>query len=182
MASRIVVLLAVLSACMACPSSLPATEPASMEPKLVDPGQKLPGAEERLVVIESRIAMLEEKFRIIGERIEHIDRQHDRLYDAVAQLQKDVQKIKGIKLTMVKEEPTPQPRQGKFIIRNWTGVNQYVSVNGLRYFVSPGRTEIMVPHTTVEAYLPGFEGPKLFGMSNWQWTGQNHEMFFDIRI
>ena len=42
-------------------------------------------------------------------------------------------------------QPLPQPRNGKLVIQNWTGLSQYVSVNGSRFYVGPGRTEMRVP-------------------------------------
>ena len=73
------------------------------------------------------------------------------------------------------------PESGKLILQNLSGLSHYVSVNGTRHLVSPGRTEIWIPRAIVEVYLPHHESPKLWGMSNWKWTGQHHEMLINIR-
>jgi len=109
-----------------------------------------------------RIDAIESQSRQLGQRLQQIQSQVDAL------------------------QPKPRPlvpvADGRFVIFNRTGVSQYVSVNGLRFYAAPGRTEMKIPRTIVEAYLPGFECPKLLGMSNWRWTGRQYEMWMDIRI
>jgi len=82
------------------------------------------------------------------------------------------------------QEQVKPPRgmlTGTLILQNDTGVSQVATINGRRYQVPPGRSELPVPRAVLEVYLPWYEQPKLWGMSNWRWTGQRYEMVIAIK-
>ena len=80
-----------------------------------------------------------------------------------------------------KEVEPPPMLTGTLILQNDTGVTQVATINGIRYQVPPGRSELPVPRAILEVYLPWYEQPKLWGMSNWRWTGQRYEMLIEIK-
>lgn len=195
MTRRIVVFPVVLCACLVGRLGLLAAEPTLATPQLIDPEQESLSIEERLSVIEDRLRLIEQHLRLTlkvplpdvqdsgladliasSERITKLESESRTISDRLQSIQSQLDELKPTAKPLV-----PEPAQGRFVIRNWTGVTRCVSVNGLRFNVHPGWTEIKVPHALVEAYLPGFEAPKLLGMSNWRWTGQDYEMRLDIR-
>ena len=117
------------------------------------------------------------------EEIAKIRAQLDDLETTTSDLQK-----KLLPETMLREEgdqeqvkPPPPVLTGTLLLQNETGVTQVATINGTRYQVSPGRSELPVPRAILEVYLPGHEQPKLWGMSNWRWSGQRYEMLIEIK-
>lgn len=206
MTRRIAVLLLVLSAYLVGPNGLSAAEPALPDPKIIGPQNDPPSVEQRLSMIEMRIeevlrhlnsqqgtrqddltsaseqlAALQNRMAAIEEHSGQIAQRIDEINDTVTKMQKSDHWVDKPVSESETKLPAPVPKQGKFVIFNWTGISRYISVNGLRFYVSPGQTEMWVPYAPVEAYVPAYEFPKQLGMGYWRWTGRNYEMRLCIR-
>ena len=81
-----------------------------------------------------------------------------------------------------KLKPIPEPRLatdllvGALIIENKMGQKQDVVVNGVRYNIEPGWSELWVSRGIIYANLPDYEPIKRFTLRNWAWNGHNYEM------
>jgi len=124
--------------------------------------------------------------QLAGVTKDEIARIRDRL-DELETVTSDLQK-KLLPEVMLREEgdqeqvkPPPPMLTGTLILQNDTGVTQVAAINGGRYQVLPGRSELPVPRAILEVYLPSYEQPKLWGMSNWRWTGQRYEMLIEMK-
>jgi hypothetical protein len=182
-------------------SSLQAQEPTDAAQPDADTRQQLPSVMDRLALLESQVQQLA---RILGVQIpvparpiapsfpgEDVNGQASSaqqlagLAEGSRQINDRLGRIQG-QLDELRSAVMPSapvvPTHGTLVIRNWTGVSQYISVNGRQFYVRPGLTTVTVPHAIVEVYLPGFEMPKLMGVSNWRRTGRGYEMPLDIRI
>ena len=138
--------------------------------------QAQPGSDANASAVKQLVGVSDEKIARIREQL-------DDLETATSDLQK-----KLLPQTMLQEEreekevePAPPAWTGTLIMQNDTGVTQVATINGTRYQVPPGRSELRVPRAILEVYLPGHEQPKLWGMSNWRWSGQRYEMLIEIK-
>jgi hypothetical protein len=129
------------------------------------PGQDAGSAEP--VVTTGRLDTLELKLREIKQQL--------------SRMQEQLGPKQAGTMKPVPTNPVPVPNQGKFIIRNWTGVSQYLSVNGYRFFATLGATDMSLPLQPVEAYLPYTEMPKVLGTSMWRLNGRDYEIVLNIR-
>jgi len=173
--------------CVASPANLWAAQPTPAQAPLI-------GAQTGGATIEQRLEEIERNIRLIqlhlgfdrqadmtaglvsGGRLGAIETQTRALNDRIEAIEKILQAPSAQTKT-----GNPSASLGKFVILNQTGISRYVSVNGMRFYVPPGRTELWIPRGIVEAYLPYWEPPKLLGMSLWRWTGQHYEMSLHIR-
>ena len=75
----------------------------------------------------------------------------------------------------------PPITQGRLVVDNRSIVPHYLSVNRVRHYTQPGRTDILVPYLAIEAYVPAHESPKLLGMSLRRWTGCDYKMPLEVK-
>ena len=75
---------------------------------------------------------------------------------------------------------TRLPATGTLVLDNRTLFAHAVSVNGLQYPITPGRTEIEIPLGKANVYLPYHEAPKQWGLDHWRRNGQKYEMLIVI--
>jgi hypothetical protein len=176
-----------------------AAEPLAPQPRLAVPENQPSSIERRLTNLENQFTFIIEHLGLrtkasapnsgpTGPLIEtgSTDRL-GRLEQGYQEIQRRLQQVQG---QLDQPRPTGEPLkpvpaedvpQGRLVIVNWTGTHQSFSVNGVRHYLAPGQWELMVPYRPVEAYLPGREVPKLFGMSMWRWTGKDYEIRVEIK-
>ena len=186
-----------LAACLltylTSPAASLAAQPTFAQPRLAETPASGLTIEERLEAIERQVHMIQLHLglgvakpiddqgnwpvaAVSGGRISTLESESRRIEERLAQAES--------RLKEVESQSTPlasKPSQGKFVILNHSGVSRYISVNGMRFYAAPGRTELWIPRGIVEAYLPHWESPKLLGTSFWRWTGQHYEMSLHIR-
>ena len=188
MRSTALALVGGLLACLTNPAGSFSAEPDLPQPTLAPlqaTGQS----------VEERLDRLELQVRLIGQHLgirfvlpptapdtdatsPSLSTSNDRLTRLEEKLDQLQQQLDGKRAL---NQAVPVSTQGRLVVQNLTGVAHYLSVNQVRYYVQPGRTDIWVPHQVVEVYLPWHESPKLFGMSLWKWTGRDYEMRLDVR-
>ena len=156
----------------------------------------------RLLTVEQRLDLIEQQLKVIVQQLEdskrpfpetgkqvhgHADNQgngyltrEQRQGDIAKRLQAVEEKIENLSgrtypISLL------QPITGSLVVNNWTGISQNIRINGVLYSVPAGSTTISVPYSIVEAYMPSWEAPKLWGMSNWIHNGKHHFMTINIR-
>lgn len=191
MGVRTIILSAALLAGLGFPSDSSAVGPTLAQ-------QQAPSLEHDQITVEERLDRIEAQIHMI---LQHLGLSLSRpAYDSqggvaepavpggrIPRLEEDTRNINH-QITAIQREIDEITKpgasvsvRGKLVLHNLTGVSQDVSINGIRLRIRAGRTETWVPHAIVEVYLPWFESPKLWGMSNWRWTGHHHEMVISIR-
>jgi hypothetical protein len=190
MRSIIFTVTAGLLACLARPAGAYCADPSAQQPSaspFVDIEQRLDRLEQQIQLIQQHVGMrggLPSSARIDNgsqreqpgeDHLGRIEAEARRLNERVDRVERQLDGAAGSSRVL------PPPTQGRLIVRNFTGVPYYLSVNKVLHYVQPGRTDIWVPYQIVEAYLPSHESPKLLGMSLWKWTGRDYEMPLEIR-
>jgi hypothetical protein len=203
MCRRLIAVWTVLILGVATSGALLAAEPTLAPDRTKASEAGNPDLEGRLAAMEQRLQAIEEHLglrmppsRKEGDafrgstgtsrppaRIDSLEGQYQDLASRLAQIERQGANATRSDNPAPKLVPVPAvPIQGKVVLQNWTGNRQYVSVNGLRFWVEPGYTEVWVGYSPAEVYIPGVEQPKLFGMSMWRWNGREYEMRIDLRL
>lgn len=126
-------------------------------------GQQRTSAQDWTTWLEVKFADIENKLAGLEERLYSLD-----------------QAVRGRQPTAgTLADGSTAEREATFIISNYTGMDQYVSVNGQRRYYPPGRTEVQVPYGNVTTELVGFEAPRTW--NNWRLNGDRYQMELQIK-
>jgi len=155
-----VVLSATAAACVAGDGGWQSTRPDHTETDVKGPTLAVPSVSQlpaQVVQLRKELAAVKAELARLNNRREPADN--------------DDQKA-GPHKHKVKTSPT----RGRVIVKNYTGLRQYLEVNGFVYPIVPGENDIWVAYGVVRTRLLPHEAPIAWDVSRWRYNGRDHEL------
>jgi hypothetical protein len=132
---------------------------------------------EQIAQLQEEIQELRTDIRESGRAVEVTEIRA--LVDSFEALVKRLEKVHGTGMTISPPDPVASAQPGRLVLNNLTGVTQPVLVDGVWYYVVPGRMVLLRNRGPITVHAPS-EVPKQYQPENWRVTERGWEL--EVRI
>ena len=126
-------------------------------------------ASKDMLTLETRAAKVERALAGIEQHLSKLD-------DIAEQLDQMKRSRKGLV-----EVSGRVKKQGTVFINNWTDATHLVEINGVQYYIRPGRVRVGAEYGPLTTQLPWFETPNRWKASHWEKVGDEYQITLNLR-